>query len=173
MRTFACLTLLALLACSTGRAAVPTKDDPAPPRPVGAPAAGPVTAEPAATAGAGGPAAAPEAGGPMRAPGPERGAPPPGPEALPAADADNSPCQTVDDCTTTYFASGACCPMLCSPRAVTRKAAAAQMKEVMQCQNLKACAHPLCRPPPFERQLACVEGRCLNRRVAGLPAEVR
>ena len=73
----------------------------------------------------------------------------------------------MDECTTTLYESGGCCPMLCHPRALSKKAAAAQMKVQMQCQNLRACPQPLCRPPRFQSVLACVAGQCVHRRTGG------
>ena len=73
----------------------------------------------------------------------------------------------MDDCATSLFEEGACCPALCHPRALSRKSAAAQLKTQRQCQNFRACPTPLCRPPPHQSALACEAGLCVMKRLAG------
>ena len=172
-----------LLACSPKQTTIPAPGTDGTERAL-APAGTGTTAQ----AGSGGPALPSAPAAATAAPPPATPAP-----ASPAADAPGSPapapaaasapatpvthpaavaqpeveCRSVDDCTTTLYESGGCCPMLCHPRALSKKAAAAQMKVQMQCQNLRACPQPLCRPPRFQSVLACVAGQCVHRRVGG------
>ena len=96
------------------------------------------------------------------------------PATLASAAAPADPeCQSVDDCTTTLFESGACCPGLCHPRALSKKGASAELKQQMQCQNLRACPVPLCRPPQGQSALACAAGRCVMQRAPGPPESQR
>ncbi len=85
---------------------------------------------------------------------------PPTRDAAAPADAE---CATVDDCTTTRFEDGACCAMLCSPRATTKKAVKEAMK--VQCNTLVRCAQPFCQPPRFLQRLACEAGKCVMQTV--------
>lgn len=83
-------------------------------------------------------------------------------EAAPATGSDEA-CASDDDCTLTRLAPGACCPMLCSPRAVTRKGADALEAQVKSCGLTKPCPQPPCAPP---RQLiypACEKNRCVTK----------
>lgn len=84
-----------------------------------------------------------------------------------AAAATHAECKSVDDCATSLFEEDACCPVLCHPRALSKRAASAQLKMQLQCQNLRACPQPLCREQPFRSALACEAGRCIMKRLAG------
>jgi hypothetical protein len=82
------------------------------------------------------------------------------PASAPAAAAE---CATVDDCATTRFEEGACCAMLCAPRATTKKAVQEAAK--VQCNTLVKCAQPFCLPPRFQHRLACEAGKCVMQLV--------
>src|SRR4051812_45507702 len=55
-------------------------------------------------------------------------------------------CAADSDCALTRVEAGACCPMLCSPRVVTRKVADALESRTGSCGKGR-CPDPLCRPP--------------------------
>ncbi len=128
----------ALLACSPRQTTPPTRDAAAHPAAESTPA--PAAPAPAAPA----PAAPAAVGAPV---------------ALPTAAPGDAECATVDDCTTTRFEDGACCAMLCSPRATTKRAVKEAMK--VQCNTLVRCAQPFCQPPRFLQRLACEAGKCV------------
>lgn len=95
----------------------------------------------------------------------------PGPAASAAgsgdpAAAEDAPCESAADCALTRIEAGACCPMLCAPRAVTRERAARLAAEIASCGENR-CPQPLCRPPAHTFVTACEGGRCLVRAVAG------
>jgi hypothetical protein len=129
------LSCSALLACSPRQTTPPTRDD----------AAAPVASTPAPS--------------PAPVPAPSESAPLATPASAPAG----AECATVDDCATTRFEDGACCPMLCAPRATTKKAVQEALKT--QCNTLVKCAQPLCLPPRFQHRLACEAGRCVMQMV--------
>ena len=89
--------------------------------------------------------------------------PPAAPTSADAATAEDAPCSTDADCALTRVAPGACCPMLCIPRAVTRSRAAELDANVRTCNAGKACPQPLCRPwPGGDVSVACQSGRCVT-----------
>lgn len=69
-------------------------------------------------------------------------------------------CETDADCAFTRVAEGQCCPMLCAPRAVTKKVAQELESKVDGCNAGKGCPVPACRPPPQATRPACVRKRC-------------
>ena len=83
--------------------------------------------------------------------------------------AEEAPCRDDGDCAFTRVAQGACCPMLCTPRAVTRGQAEALAATVPRCTKGRNCPEPFCRPPPNEIVPACVQNRCVIR--AGAPPD--
>ena len=72
-------------------------------------------------------------------------------------------CSTDADCALTHVEAGGCCPMLCTPRVVTRKRVEALEANVDACNKGKPCALPLCRPPAETITPACVQNRCVAR----------
>ena len=86
-----------------------------------------------------------------------------------AADAgviEDAPCAKDDDCGFTMVAMGACCPMLCTPRVVTRKRAEELEARIATCAGKAgSCPQPLCRPPLQNVAPACAAGRCVARTV--------
>jgi len=79
--------------------------------------------------------------------------------------AEDAPCARDADCAFTRVAQGACCPMLCLPRVVTRERAAKLETNTVACTGGKpeSCPHPLCRPPAASVQPSCQDGRCVGR----------
>ena len=141
----------------------------------GAPAAagGPMAAKPAASGAASGPLTAAEAAANLsgqRGGGAGDSAPASGGAAgatsAPSAatpESDEGPCATDADCTFTRVAPGACCPMLCVPRAVTRKGADALDQHMKSCAKGHECPLPSCRPPRQMTTPACVQSRCVSK----------
>jgi hypothetical protein len=80
-----------------------------------------------------------------------------------AHEPDDSPCATDDDCTFTRLAPGACCPMLCVPRAVTKKASDALDAHVKSCAMKQECPLPACRPPRTMTYPACAQNKCVTK----------
>ena len=80
-----------------------------------------------------------------------------------AAVADDAPCATDADCGLTNMAPGACCPMLCTPRAVARKRAGELEARTGCAGKAQRCPEPLCRPPLGGVTAACEAGRCVAR----------
>ena len=78
-------------------------------------------------------------------------------------ESDEGPCATDADCTFTRVAPGACCPMLCVPRAVTRKGADALDQHMKSCAKGHECPLPSCRPPRQMTTPACVQSRCVSK----------
>jgi hypothetical protein len=75
---------------------------------------------------------------------------------------EDGPCATDADCAFTKFAPGACCPMLCEPRIVTKKRAQALEDGIPGCGGkADSCPQPLCRPPRQSIAPACEQGRCV------------
>ena len=79
-----------------------------------------------------------------------------------------SGCSTDADCTTTRVETGGCCPMLCTPRVVTRERARALQANVAACSKGRECPQPLCRPPLETVLPACLQNRCVAK--SGGPA---
>jgi len=88
----------------------------------------------------------------------DRGAP-----VADAGAADDAPCATDADCGLTNVAPGACCPMLCAPRAVTLKRAGELEARAGCAGKPQRCPEPLCRPPSGTVAPACEAGRCVAR----------
>ncbi len=80
-----------------------------------------------------------------------------------AAPADDNSCESDADCAFTLIDTGACCPMLCAPRAVSKKQADALQAHVNSCRKGRQCPHPMCRPPPFATSPSCQEHRCVGK----------
>jgi hypothetical protein len=97
------------------------------------------------------------------------GAREPPPSAVAAAAdagvAEDVPCARDDDCGFTRVAPGACCPMLCTPRVVTRKRAEELEARIPTCTGKGSCPQPLCRPPLQNLAPVCDAGRCVARTV--------
>jgi hypothetical protein len=91
------------------------------------------------------------------------------PAATAVADAgvvEDAPCEKDADCGFTNVAPGACCPMLCTPRAVTRKRAEELESRIASCRGgTGSCPEPLCRPPLQNVVPACVAGGCVTRAI--------
>lgn len=77
---------------------------------------------------------------------------------------EDAPCASDDDCTISRVAPHACCPMLCEPRAVTKKAAQVIEAHTKSCSMFK-CPEPACRPPRQSTAPACVQNRCVMKPV--------
>lgn len=80
-----------------------------------------------------------------------------------AAGPDDSSCATDADCTFTQLAPGACCPMLCVPRAVTKKESDALDAHARACVLKHECPQPACRAPRTETYPACVQNKCIAK----------
>ena len=82
-----------------------------------------------------------------------------------ARTAEDAPCQSVRDCALTRFADLDCCPMLCEPRAVTKRRAEELERHSDRCASAtrQACPNPLCRPTETAPTVACERGRCIKR----------
>jgi hypothetical protein len=76
---------------------------------------------------------------------------------------DEGPCAADADCAFTRVARGACCPMLCTPRVVTKASAQALEENLKTCTGGHECAMPNCRPPRQRTVPACVQSRCTAR----------
>jgi len=80
--------------------------------------------------------------------------------------AEDRPCETNAGCAFTRVAPGACCPMLCTPRVVTRKRAGELAANVAGCNRGQGCPQPLCRPISHSIEPKCEAGRCVGRTTA-------
>jgi hypothetical protein len=71
-------------------------------------------------------------------------------------------CTRDEDCALTPRPPGECCPMLCTPRALSTAALARQQKA---CEGFSeaACAMPMCAPPRGVPTPVCQSGRCAVR----------
>jgi len=85
---------------------------------------------------------------------------------LDAGIAEDRPCKTNEGCALTRVAPGGCCPMLCTPRVVTRKRAEEVAANVAGCNQGQGCPQPLCRPISQSIELKCEAGRCVGRESA-------
>lgn len=155
------ILLIALVACASGQkqgpdAAATTVAASMPSNAAPEPAATPEKAKPpVAPAPTGAPAAAePAPHGPMTA----------AEAAAATRESDDAPCSSIDDCAFTMTAAGACCPMLCTPRPVTKAAAAALQAHERACAEGHPCPHPSCAPPRFQLTLVCESGKCVAKR---------
>jgi len=79
------------------------------------------------------------------------------------SDDETTGCATDADCGITRVEAGGCCPMLCTPRVVTRKRAEALEANVASCHKGKPCPEPLCRPEAQTLTPGCVQNRCVGR----------
>jgi hypothetical protein len=77
--------------------------------------------------------------------------------------AEDRPCEADAGCSFTRVAPGACCPMLCTPRVVTRKRAEELAANVARCNRGNGCPQPLCRPISHSIEPKCEAGRCVAR----------
>lgn len=73
---------------------------------------------------------------------------------------DERPCGADADCALTWVARGACCPLLCAPRAVTGARAAALETEQARCGP---CPSPACAGGGPAAAATCEGGRCVVR----------
>ena len=81
-----------------------------------------------------------------------------------AGDPDES-CESDADCGFTNVGpeETACCPMLCSPRVVSKKHAGELRKRIASCNGGRECPQPSCRPPPHPVSPACEAHRCVGK----------
>src|SRR5438445_13020419 len=72
---------------------------------------------------------------------------------------DESPCASDADCAFTRVGAGetACCPMLCSPRVVTKKRARELEDRIATCSGGRECPQPMCRAPRVQATAACAQ----------------
>jgi hypothetical protein len=150
---------LVLVACTSAKestkeapAAAPAKSPAPEPAPKPAPGTGPGPAAPTSGAITAAEAAAIAARSGSAGDSPARAAP-----------ADDSRCETDDDCglTRVGLAENACCPMLCTPRVVTKARAAELHARIATCSAGRTCPQPMCRPPRERVTPACVEHLCV------------
>ena len=82
-----------------------------------------------------------------------------------AAVTDDSPCAADADCAFTRVGAGetVCCPMLCTPRVVTRKRAKELEDRIPACSGGRECPQPMCRPPREQVTPACVQNKCVAK----------
>jgi hypothetical protein len=82
-----------------------------------------------------------------------------------AAPSDDSPCNTDADCASTRVGPGehTCCPMLCTPRVVTKARAAELHARIATCNGGRRCPEPMCRPARERVMPACVEHKCIGK----------
>ncbi|TMA29797.1 MAG: hypothetical protein E6J78_00925 [Deltaproteobacteria bacterium] len=90
----------------------------------------------------------------------------------PPALVEDAPCASDADCAFTRVAVGetACCPLLCSPRVVTKARAKELQDRIPTCHKGRACPEPACRPPREVVAAACLQGKCVTKPVAS-PAQ--
>jgi hypothetical protein len=87
-----------------------------------------------------------------------------GTAAAGAAVPEDAPCASDADCALTRIAPGACCPMLCTSRVVTKERAQQLEARIPTCGGkADSCPQPLCRPPVRSIAPACEAGRCVGR----------
>jgi hypothetical protein len=91
--------------------------------------------------------------------------PKPAAKVVVAAPSDDSPCATDADCAFTRVGVGetACCPMLCTPRVVTKKRAKELDDRIAVCSGGRQCPLPQCRPPREQVTPACVQNKCIGK----------
>jgi hypothetical protein len=79
--------------------------------------------------------------------------------------ADDSPCASDADCAFTRVGADetACCPMLCTPRVVTKRRAKELDDRIASCAAGRECPQPMCRPPPEQVMAACVRSKCVGK----------
>jgi hypothetical protein len=85
-----------------------------------------------------------------------------------AVSSDDAPCDTDADCAFTRVGKGetACCPMLCTPRVVTKKRSKELDDRIPTCAHGHECPQPQCRPPREEVSPACVQHKCIGKPMA-------
>lgn len=76
---------------------------------------------------------------------------------------DASGCATASDCAFTRVAAGACCPLMCTPRVVTKLRAAELEKNIAVCNGGRECPLPPCRAPVADFRIACEQQRCVMK----------
>ena len=81
------------------------------------------------------------------------------------ASASDESCASDADCGFTRVGpeETACCPMLCSPRVVSKKHAGELDKRIASCNGGRECPQPSCRPPPHPVSPACEAHRCVGK----------
>jgi hypothetical protein len=86
-----------------------------------------------------------------------------------AATVDDAPCDTDADCAFTRVGPGenACCPMLCTPRVVTKKRAQALDDRIATCSGGRECPLPVCRAPLRQVTLKCEASKCVGKETQG------
>jgi len=160
---------MVLVACTSAKestkeapAAAPAKSTAPEPAPKPAPGTGPGPATPTSGAITAAEAAAIAARSGSAGDSPATAAPADD-SAVRAAPADYSHCETDDDCglTRVGLAENACCPMLCTPRVVTKARAAELHARIATCSAGRRCPQPTCRPPRERVTPACVEHLCV------------
>lgn len=85
----------------------------------------------------------------------------PEPQAANSGDAE-ARCTRDADCTLTRLSDEGCCPMLCTPRAISTTALARREKACANFQE-SSCPEPMCRPPPGAPSAVCQSGQCTVR----------
>ncbi|MFL5363351.1 MAG: hypothetical protein ACJ78U_20480 [Myxococcales bacterium] len=81
-----------------------------------------------------------------------------------AAEGDDAPCSTDDQCALTRVAAGGCCETLCVPRAVTRARADALAAKQTSCTQGRTCPDISCHPLGQSVGVRCEAGRCLAQK---------
>jgi hypothetical protein len=76
---------------------------------------------------------------------------------------EDAPCAKDADCAFTRFEAGNCCPILCTPRVVTKRRAAELEATFANCNGGRQCPHPLCQPPRAALTPVCEARRCAAR----------
>lgn len=80
-----------------------------------------------------------------------------------AASSEEGPCGSDADCSLTLVDKGACCPLLCQPRAVTRSRAQELESRQPSCNGGRPCPAVSCHPLPRTVLPACEQNRCVVR----------
>jgi len=90
------------------------------------------------------------------------------PDGGAARTSEDTPCVSDRDCALTRFANLDCCPMLCEPRAVTKRRAEELERHSNRCSSAtrQACPNPLCRPTETAPIVACERRRCVKHNAA-------
>lgn len=79
------------------------------------------------------------------------------------AAAENNACETAADCAFTRVAAGACCPLLCAPRVVSKQQADALQRHINACRRGQVCPEPMCRQPPYALVPSCEQHQCVGK----------
>ena len=81
----------------------------------------------------------------------------------PATD-DTAPCTTDDECGFTRVGVTDCCPMMCTPRVVTKKRSAELEARIAVCHpGPNQCPVPSCMPPRSRTAPSCQQGKCVAK----------